>query len=454
MSLVEARILVGDAVPAAVVSAWEPDRDRETIFQLAEQCLRFSPLVSVDDVENPDAIFLDITGCEHLFGDERNLAMAAVAFLQQTGYTVRAGSAETLGAAWAAARVAESPEQPCLVPSGSVAEFLPALPIAVLRLRSAIIEKLADFGVQTIEQLQRLPRRSLPSRFGPQILQRLDQAFGRIEETLQPLQSTQPLRVRHDFEYPLEDRRLLEQVLTELAEALVNQLPCQRGVRSVCWTVASVEAPPVRVDVGFAQPTNCDKRITKLTVLRWERLALPERVTSLSGEATVTELIRTRQTDLFGDDQTEQHAAVTDLIERLSGRLGEQRVLRPQLTGDPLPEDAVQYHPAMSSRSKQPQDFAQRTWLTPITRPTILLPVPEQLQVWSLQPHGSPTRLQHRGRLSCVQQSWGPERMETGWWNDREIRRDYWTIATDHNERLWLFQDLTANEWFLHGLFD
>lgn len=47
----------------------------------------------------------------------------------------------------------------------------------------------------------------------------------------------------------------------------------------------------------------------------------------------------------------------------------------------------------------------------------------------------------------------GPERMETGWWSGEAARRDYYRVETETGARYWIFRDLAASTWFLHGLF-
>jgi protein ImuB len=47
----------------------------------------------------------------------------------------------------------------------------------------------------------------------------------------------------------------------------------------------------------------------------------------------------------------------------------------------------------------------------------------------------------------------GPERIETGWWSGEAARRDYYRVETETGARYWIFRDLAASTWFLHGLF-
>jgi protein ImuB len=47
----------------------------------------------------------------------------------------------------------------------------------------------------------------------------------------------------------------------------------------------------------------------------------------------------------------------------------------------------------------------------------------------------------------------GPERIETGWWDGNDVRRDYFVAASAGGRRLWVFHDLRAGGWYLHGIF-
>jgi protein ImuB len=47
------------------------------------------------------------------------------------------------------------------------------------------------------------------------------------------------------------------------------------------------------------------------------------------------------------------------------------------------------------------------------------------------------------------------ERIESGWWDGAEIRRDYFIARDAQGTRLWIFRELDgARRWFLHGVFE
>jgi protein ImuB len=79
---------------------------------------------------------------------------------------------------------------------------------------------------------------------------------------------------------------------------------------------------------------------------------------------------------------------------------------------------------------------------------------PVGVEVMSIVPDGPPLRFSWNNRQHVVTQSWGPERIETGWWRSRHIRRDYYRVETTHGQRFWLFRQIDAGTWFLHGVFE
>jgi protein ImuB len=73
-----------------------------------------------------------------------------------------------------------------------------------------------------------------------------------------------------------------------------------------------------------------------------------------------------------------------------------------------------------------------------------LLPEPELLST----DNGHPL---HRGKLRFVA---GPERLETGWWDEHGIARDYYTAVSPSGAGLWIFRNRGREaSWYLHGIF-
>ena len=45
------------------------------------------------------------------------------------------------------------------------------------------------------------------------------------------------------------------------------------------------------------------------------------------------------------------------------------------------------------------------------------------------------------------------ERIESGWWDGRDVRRDYHIVVGADGEKLWFYRDCLTHEWYLHGIF-
>ena len=57
-------------------------------------------------------------------------------------------------------------------------------------------------------------------------------------------------------------------------------------------------------------------------------------------------------------------------------------------------------------------------------------------------------------RHGPLQLQGGPERIETGWWEQGQVARDYYRAVDTRGVRLWIFRERqTPHRWFLHGLF-
>src|ERR1700738_471811 len=74
-----------------VYDADEP-ADAQALNALAEWCDRFTPLVALDP---PHGLFLDITGCAHLFGGEATMMRLLCGVLTAQGFAVSAAVAGT-----------------------------------------------------------------------------------------------------------------------------------------------------------------------------------------------------------------------------------------------------------------------------------------------------------------------------------------------------------------------
>ena len=102
-SLSDARALV----PDLDCHTAQYDQTRKLLFALASWCERYTPLVAISNahhVKGDYGLFMDISGCAHLFGGEQAMVVEIKTRLLTQGFQVRLALADTPGAAWAMAR--------------------------------------------------------------------------------------------------------------------------------------------------------------------------------------------------------------------------------------------------------------------------------------------------------------------------------------------------------------
>ena len=454
----------------------DPLSDREHLLELAAWCERYSPLVGLEDTLRPSSLLIDVTGLTPLFGGESSLLSRVTHELRQQQYTPRLALANTIGAAWALAhfwaptqnthQVAESqPPSSVIVSPGQLLPKLVDLPIAALRLDDATISTLAQLGLTQIQHLVSLPRTGLQQRFGRSVLTRLDQALGRTEEILQVVHPPEEFIVDWRLDHPTDRPAQIDFVLATLTQRLEAQLAeQQRGCLELAIHFHNEHGKSQTQRVSFFAPNCSSQHLLEMIRMHLEHIQLTAPVARIQIEALRTERLSGQQQTLFGENQSgelSQEAAA--LIDRLASRLGRQAVIRTTLRADAQPEQAWSAIPWVGNASYRPTTRGgTRTGSVSLPdtlhRPLLLQAQPQPLDI--LPPLTTPpTRFQITGatwaQAICheVRQVWGPERIETGWWRQQGIRRDYYRIETTLGSRFWIFQRISDLAWFWQGEF-
>jgi len=349
-----------DPQHSALILPFGPAADLAALKSLALWALRFSPMVAVDP---PHGLLLDITGCERLFRGEENLLRLAVEALRGMGYRVRAAIADTIGAAWAIARGGR--EECAIVPPGQSYAALAMLRPWTLRIAPETVEQLDSLGVDQVEMLAMLPRASLPSRFGDDLLLRLDQALGRAPETLEPVRPPAEFAARISFEEPVVRRDILDMVMRKLLERLVVQLTAAgRGARRLELMLFRLQNTPAMRSATLCAPSRSSRHLIDLLSGHLEQLHGCGQVMGMELAAIETGAIKGTQGDFFDSAEVRAQEDSAELFDRLGARLGAACIVRPEPVESYWPERAwraetVSQAPAgaeANSRGRKPPD--------------------------------------------------------------------------------------------------
>ena len=394
--------------------------------------------------------------------------------------------------------------------SDATVRAIGGLPVQSLRIAHDTVSTLARLGVVSVGQLLSLPRSGLATRLGRDLVQRLEQVQAEVDEPLRVHQAEAEYAVNLALEYPTTDLEILTDRIKRLASKLTSQLMMQQcGVLRLSCCLKLSGDQKMSLDVGLFAPTVDADHISGLIINQLESKRIQDKVERLSLAVTLSGALRSSQSSLFELDEDQVSAtgmtgvSISRLVDALSGRVGRDRVGYLELQSDPLPERAFDVLPLagnaispIEKRRRKPvqkrrakvrkqcvdevysgsESVVARSSVEPsvddaLRRPLSLLAEPAPLRVawhetgFSLQVSSSrlPQRIRFSGTDHHVMNHWGPERIESGWWRGKSIRRDYYRIETDQGEWWWIFRNLVTRDerqknqnpyrWMLHGRF-
>lgn len=471
LPLAEARALL----PGLTVAETDPSGDARALDRLADWCGRYTPWIAVDTdsrgggpLGGGAGLWLDVSGCAHLFGGERSLLEDLLAPLTRFGFAALAALADTPGAAWALARFAVHDDPARLAAPGGTAAALAPLPVQGLRLPPAVVRDLGHVGLRSIGALQAAPRAPLAARFGKQVLRRLDQALGIADEPLTPRRPLPVLSARLAFAEPIGDGEDIARAADRLIKDLCARLErAGQGARRMELTLYRIDGIVSRAAIGTSQPTRDPVHLRRLFREKLDRLDAGFGVEVVTVAATETGPLAAIQRRLTLRRPASGLENLAQLIDRLGNRLGSANVTRLMVRASHLPERACRQAPAATPPGKNQETAAfagdQRSGQP---RPLVLLPWPEPIAVVAPVPDGPPVMFRRGRRQHRVHTAEGPERIGPEWWREESgidllqlsRFRDYYRIEDSNGGRFWIYReglfrpDIPAR-WFLHGLF-
>ena len=462
----------------------------EPLAVLGWWALQFTPKVAL----LADAVLLEVSASErlwhgraallrHIYTSNKPVALA--------GYARGATSLVALGRLLAA--------QPGSTPAD-------ALPLSALLAAQPHLATLGRIGCRTWGELRALPRDGLARRFGADLLAALDQAYGTRPDVYPWLTLPEVFEARLELLTHIDSapamlfgaRRLLAQLQVWLQLRQQGVLAIELG-----WTMdarrntGNAGALLVRTAEASAQTAH----LQRLLAERLAQVTLAAPVQSLRLRSVETRALVGQSASLLPEEQLPGDS-LAQTIERLSARLGPDKVLRLQARADHRPEHrqawvaatdtitsiAVSANKTRATGQKGSKHRAQTSgltgdWASPLC-PTWLLAEPLKLAVFQQRPH-------YQGPLKLLS---GPQRLEAGWWplhadaakpdgsdelalgpgkvahsrsaapspaNPGLALRDYFVARSASSALLWIYRERlpgadaaqSSSAWYLHGIF-
>lgn len=435
-----------------VIQDSDPAADAHALGKLAIWALRlYSPTVAADP---PDGLVLDIQGASHLYRGEEALIADILRRLSEFGITGRAALADTWGAAYALARFGGRPQW--IVAPGGIGQALVKLPVDALRLPPDMLPDLHLLGLDTIGELAAKPRAPLIQSFGPKLFRRVDQAFGRLGEPIEPVDAPELISIQRVFAEPIGAPETIEKYTRRLIDAMCDRL--EEAGLGVCRLDLHFTRTDNRIEtifVSMAKPVREPKRLAKLMCDKIEQVDPGWGVDKMIMIAAIVEPLVLSQTVASFSEPAKPD--VDDLWDIIGNRYGHDSLYRAISVATDIPERAVKRAPPSSTEVGSLRNAGYR-------RPPRMYRRPEPIQTLAALPDHPPRAFTWRGQRYSVAGADGPERVHGEWWrsdNEKGRVRDYFILEVESGERFWVFRtgdgvhaETGSLTWYLHGKFD
>jgi protein ImuB len=433
MTLASAKVLHHDLI------ALPRDRTRElrTLKRIANFLLQFTPAVAIEENIDRAGIALEVSGSLALFGGFDALLARAREGMRAMRFVTRYGAAPNPMAASLLARAAKRGDDIRVCDSEeTLQEKLTPISVKHFAWPNETFRALDTLGLTTIGDVLRQPYAGLQKRFGDTFVLDLDRALGRARDVRRFYEPPETFASSIDFCFEIKESDRLLMPIGELLIELEGFLRARgAGVNRIALELKQGRSRSQHFEFHSRAPVR--------EAMHWQRL-VRDRIETYELEDPVIEIVlrADRIVPLIEENASllpQEKGTRSDwftLLDRLASRLGEQNVYRIESIDDHRPE--------LAWRSERDEANRAQAFRISKARPTWLLREPKSL----IEAEGRP---QYNGTLTLLA---GPERIDTGWWDNKPVARDYFVAANPQHEICWVFRDYRQGKrWYLHGFF-
>ncbi|NND89224.1 MAG: hypothetical protein HKN42_00070 [Granulosicoccus sp.] len=406
-------------VPDLVTSDYDEVQQQGHLEQLTLWALNYSSWVSP---EPPDTILLEVAASLTLFGGLEPLLEHIHRHVRQQRLTLSYAVAPVPAAALLFARAGKRQQ---ILDRQSLAAKLATVPVTWLPLDDFTLKGLRQSGIRTLAELRALPAAALTRRFGSACTTFLYKLDGRLPDPRAAYQAAETFSQALDLPLEAPDTAALAFPLNRLLGALGGYLKARDlGVRHLDIVLSHHRRPDTRIALMFLDATANTRHLFRVATERLGKLVLDAPVIRLALKSAELADLPRQGTDLFLKNKA-QGSTIEQVLDRLSARLGRGALYTAMPGDDHRPEKA---------------------WMSALLEHQPLPGLWPARPVWLLR---EPRPLNETVQLHTL-----PERIENGWWDDADVRRDYFIASTRDGAYYWVYRLRQApGQLWLHGLF-
>lgn len=420
-------------------------------------------------------LLIEIKHSLKLFGGLSSLLKKFRHDLQKFGYQFQWAVAPTPMAAFI---LASNHRQTVIADPQKLRAALANLSVSQIGLNQKQVAMLRRIGVHELHELWRLPRAGLGKRFGRKILDYLDLLLGDQPDPRFSYKATPVFSETEESDFELTEKKLLLRLIKPLLVRLSIYLKQIDAGCDQCQLVFfHARQPPDSLQLAFRCLTRGDDRFYELIQARLEQYELRAPIVAVQLQTHSIKSFQPDARELFAAGLVNNISEGADydssadaqewerLLEDLAMRISTEQIVCLESCSDHRPDYAWRYvSNTVSCQSRFGLLSELESGLK--ARPGWLLPKGVPLQIRD-------GHLYWYGVLRLVS---GPERIEGGWWEGRDIQRDYYVAESRFGQCYWVYRNLKTatgyfniecyraelsgadpediqGDWYLHGLF-
>lgn len=410
----------------------DPTCEQQALRRVAGWSYRYSHQVSVI---SEDAVVLEAGGSQRLLGDAGYQAEQLESELKQMGHQALTAVAPTPSAALLLSHLGQGHN---VDNCEQLTRLLGPLPLHRTTLPASVVKGLKGAGFRSLGELLKLPRASVAKRYGGETLRWMDRLLGREADPLPGF--TPPESFDSRLVLPEEVEQVngllfgIRRLLRELEAFLTAR---DLGAQRLELQLGHVRGDPTLLPLTLVSPGRQTDYLLRLLRERLDRLSLPAPVEELHLRCDELVQFQALSNDLFTAGASGARSW-GELVEKLRARLGADAVCSLRAVAEHRPEYAWDYAEPGEKPQRIHTPASVNHPLSAGTRPLWLLPNPRLVM----------------NAAEGFQFLAGPERIQSGWWDNQRVARDYFVVRTGQGQRLWIYRELTGTrQWYVHGIF-
>ena len=369
----------------------------------------------------PQGLAIKLDPIIHYYQSVGNFVALFHHTLQQTGLRYHFATGPTVETAQALAKgkvdtIYETNAQAiCALQSAS---------LAVTALSEKHITQFNRMGIRSLHAVFQIPLEELGKRFDNTLISYVLALKGNKHTPRPVFHPSQRFQYQCELPFELEDSTRLLRFLTHPVEQCCAFLKSHNlTTDTLVLMLHLADSPQLQIDIRSGAPLHNAQDWLSLLSLKLEQIELtsPLRGFQLCCDNTV--VFHATSDHLFAE-RFSKHAE-NMLMGALLAKLGQNAVQRPKVRADHRADLQVPF-----SKDKEENSNA-------------VIPQGQQ-PCWLISP---PRPLTDSTRII-----YGPERLQTGWWDNYPVKRDYFIATNAKGQRLWVFRDHDS-QWFVHGYF-